>query len=148
MRDTEPRAGFIPYYWSETDNAFLYMFMVPSDARFGGTKLQIAKGMIDPGENALEAALREGYEELGMPLEHVTNARFFGQFMFESQEWQERYTMDVYGSEFKVFKDWSMPHFETGAVDWCSAARFAIIGRESQRPIIEKIDALLRNSTQ
>ena len=69
---TPPRAGIYPIYTNEEGKAFVYM-MIPSDPKYGGPLLQMGKGGIDEGETAEQAAIREGYEELGLLASNIKN---------------------------------------------------------------------------
>lgn len=61
----KPRAGLIPYF-REKNGDIKYLMMVASNPIFGGPRPMISKGKIEENENALECAVREAIEELGL----------------------------------------------------------------------------------
>lgn len=61
----KPRAGLIPFFREKTGE-IQYLMMVASNPIFGGPRPMISKGKIEQDENALECAIREAEEELGL----------------------------------------------------------------------------------
>ena len=63
---TKPaRAGLIPYTFDSDGNP-VFLLMVASNPKMGGPRPMISKGKIEGGESAMECALREAEEELGL----------------------------------------------------------------------------------
>ena len=62
--EKRPRAGLIPYMFENGEPIFL--MMVSSNVKFGGPRPMISKGKIESDETALECAIREAEEELGL----------------------------------------------------------------------------------
>lgn len=130
------KAGFVPYQIS--NGVPLFMFMIPSDPRFGGDQPQIAKGMIDEGEDEFTSAIREAEEELGLrcsniipPIKHVTT------------DIRGSVSMAIFMGQIKNLKDFDAPHYETGSVHWLTLEQFRKIGKPSHLHIVEAIHGLL-----
>ena len=102
--------------------------MKPSDPKFGGDKFQIAKGKVDDGENAEEAAKREAHEELGLKGSNLETTKYFGTFM--------GYTELFYG-RIKNKDDFDEFCYETGETEWIDVNVFAKTGRSLHIPIIK-----------
>mgnify|MGYP000019315150 CR=1 FL=1 len=131
------KAGFVPYQLS--NDAPIFMFMIPSDPKFGGDQPQIAKGMIDEGEEEFTSAFREAEEELGLrrsniiphTIKHVTT------------DIKGSVSMAIYMGQVKNLKDFDPPHYETGSVHWLTLDQFRKIGKPSHLHIVEAIHGLL-----
>lgn len=131
------KAGFVPYQMS--NDVPLFMFMIPSDPKFGGDRPQIAKGMIDEGEDEFTSAIREAEEELGLrrsniiphSIKHVTT------------DIKGSVSMTVYMGLIKNAKDFDTPHYETGSVHWLTLEQFIKVGKPSHVHIVEAIHGLL-----
>lgn len=142
-KQSEPRAGIVPYLWHEEKEDYIYMFMVPSVAKYGGPHIQIAKGKIDKGENAFQAAIREGTEELGLIHANMTEKPFeISKFLQSTMK--DQYYLQVYAVEIKEKKNFNKPHFETKFTTWTTNQRFQEIGRKSHRIIIAELDSILK----
>lgn len=131
------RAGVVPFYKNKNGEVMM-MFMMPSDAKYGGKVFQIAKGKVDEGENPLQAAVREANEELGLREGNIKWLRKCGLFLN---------THHIYIVEVNSMDDSSFdkPHFETGETIWMTEEEFMDAGRELHKPIIKKC-AVLFNS--
>lgn len=130
------KAGLIPYVFEKAEPVF--MFMVPSDPAFGGTRPAIAKGNIDPGEHVLQAAIREAEEELGLVQSNMIKSTL--KLVWSGSK---GYSMSVYMCEVKSKSDFVEPHFETGSTHWLTAAEFSEIGKLWQIPIVSHARSLL-----
>lgn len=118
------RAGIIPYVIE--DGEIKMIFMKPSDPEFGGPDFQIAKGQIDPGETALQTAVREGEEEVGLRKENMKGeVSYIGCFM---------HSIGIYTVQVNSTTDFDDVRFventETGDVTWMTVDEFMISGRE------------------
>lgn len=123
-----PRAGFLPYYVE--DGKLYVMFMKPSDSNFGGDCFQIAKGKVDPGETAEDAAKREASEEIGLKIANLDTMKYFGTFL--------GYTELYYGRV--IDKDDFGPHdYETGETKWMDVEEFSKVGRSLHIPIVKAL---------
>jgi 8-oxo-dGTP pyrophosphatase MutT (NUDIX family) len=132
MDNTTRRAALIPYLISP--NGQLVMgFMVPSDSDFGGTAVQLAKGGIDPGETDLQAAMREGEEELGVSSAHYASAPHLVATSVGNTP------LVVYAVNILSGINLNEPHFETGRVVFLTAGEFYTIGRDWQRHAVSEI---------
>lgn len=141
----EPRSGIIPYSWNETKEDYVYMFMVPSLAKFGGPHIQIAKGKIDKGENAFQAAIREGTEELGLIHSNMIETPFEVAKVLQVTM-KDQYYLHVYAVEVKDRKKFNKPHFETKFTTWTTNERFQEIGRRSHKTVVADLDKILKSS--
>jgi len=130
------RAGLIPYAFKE--NGLNVYLMIPSDANYGGKEPQIAKGRIDPGEDAKTAALREASEELGLKLDNVTDVEFLIKDTITGLD--ETYVMSVFSAKVINPDDFNTPDFETGWAGWIPINEALAIGRNTQRKYLEIID--------
>lgn len=111
------------------DGKIRMLFMTPSDPDYGGTSPQLPKGQIDPGEDFLQAAIREGTEEVGLePSNYASKPFKVGEFNKNV----------IHIVEIKDPKVLLKPHFETGSVHWLTNEEFARVGRDFQRPWVNK----------
>lgn len=127
------RAGVIPYMVNE--GKIELMFMKPSDPKYGGSEFQIAKGRHEEGETALEAALREAGEELGLFSGNVTETHDLGTFMGRTS---------IFLAKIKDKDMFGDPCFETGAVTWMSPDEFETTGRDLHKPVIKAAVRLIK----
>jgi 8-oxo-dGTP pyrophosphatase MutT (NUDIX family) len=128
------KAGVIPYF--KDNDEVRMMFMVPSNPAFGGALFQIAKGGIDRGESAQQAALREGNEELGLELDNIKSLRKIWSGNIVGND--DSYNLTVFIAEINYPAAFGMPHYETGQREWLTAAEFAATGRPNHRAIVKK----------
>ncbi len=119
------RSGGIPYVIE--DGIIHMMFMKPSNAKYGGPDFQIAKGVIELGEDAYTSGLRECYEELGLLESNITDIYYLGKFLT---------SINVYLYRVKNKKDFIEPHFETGETVWMTPSQFDNTGRDIHRDIV------------
>lgn len=120
------RAGLIPYVIE--DNNIKMMFMVPSNAEYGGTVPQLAKGKVDPGEDTRAAAIREAKEELGL---------FYGNLLFLEELGTFLGRTTVYVGKIKDKNMFGEPSFETSKVLWLTLEEFLNQGRDLHKPIVK-----------
>jgi 8-oxo-dGTP pyrophosphatase MutT (NUDIX family) len=113
------KAGFIPYVIER--GLPIFMFMVPSDPRYGGELPQIAKGSVDEGESKIVAAIREAEEELGLRKSNIKNNTI--KLVLKNNH------ITIYMGEVKNKEAFDKPHFETDSVHWLSAEEFKEKGR-------------------
>ncbi len=127
IKKTVYRAGVIPF--KHVDGELRMMFMRPSEAKYGGDKFQIAKGKIDPGETPLEAALREGKEELGLFSGNIIFTKPLGGPMLGRTYF--------FIAEIKDIDAFGDPHFETKETKWMTESEFMAIGRDLHRVVVK-----------
>lgn len=127
-KDKHRRAAIIPYYYDDSRDALLMLFMKPSNPKFGGAEFQLAKGRVDPGENEKEAAIREGGEELGLFRGNILKILDLGTFL--------GYTR-VYLAKIKDPNLFGDPHFETGETKWMTPPEFIASGRTIHRLVVK-----------
>ena len=120
------RAGLIPYVVE--DNIIKMMFMVPSNAEYGGTVPQLAKGKVDSGEDTRTAAIREAKEELGL---------FYGNLLFLEELGTFLGRTTVYVGKIKDKNMFGEPSSETSKVLWLTLEEFLIQGRDLHKPIVQ-----------
>ena len=119
------KAGVIPYY-RDPDGGMIMLFMVPSDANYGGAWPQIAKGFRDSGEDDQQAALREGAEELGLRAENIKKLHLIGS---EVMPGKNSYMLSVFAVEVTDPANFDQPHYETGYTPWLTYQEFLSQGR-------------------
>lgn len=129
-------AGIIPYVIE--DGQVHMLFMISSDANYGGDKPMISKGGVDPGESLAEAAMREGHEELGLVLRNcvcdpfeVTTMQVTGQ--------TDTYPMTVFAVEVADRNDFEEPHYETAYTVWLTLEQFRHLGRASHMTFVSDL---------
>lgn len=141
MKDTPTKSGFIPYYVE--DGQIEFMFMIPSDPKYGGDLPGIAKGGIDPGENLKEAGIREAEEELGLKKSNIKGKTVKHVWTGKIKGSSDSYIMSVFAGEVKSKKDFDKPCYETKEIQWMTAEEFKRDGRKSQAKIVSETFRLL-----
>ena len=126
------RAGIIPIFENKG------LFMISSNADFGGPDPAIAKGTIDKGETSPQAAIREGEEELGLRISNMIGKPKLG-WSGKIKGLSDEYLMDVYYVQVKDPKAFDIPHYETKETVWLSLKEFENVGRQSHLHIIRRI---------
>ena len=131
-----PRAGVYPVYTEADGQRYVYM-MVPSQPKFGGTLPQMGKGGIDDGETPEEAAMREGYEELGL---REGNIKSFYQIADESIKTRKGgYQLTVFVAEV-IDKDAFDPHgYEAKWSGWVEIDEALKVSRPNQQQFLQII---------
>lgn len=132
LSDGISRAGVIPYYVK--DGEVQMYFMQPSCEKYGGPDFQVCKGRIDPGENAKEAALREGFEELGLLEENILKLWYLGEFLKKNF---------FYVCKIKDPDNFGQPHFETGATCWMTLDQYIETGRPLHKGVVQSAHRLI-----
>ena len=127
------KAGIVPFL---DDGRCL--FFVSSNAAYGGADPAIAKGRVDAGENAKQAAVREGTEELGLRKSNMAAQPFLG-WSGELTGLDATYPFEVYAVLVKNEKDFDEPGEETARTVWMTRAQFKAEGRKSHHEIMDKI---------
>ena len=137
QKEKAVKAGVIPWH-RRGDGEIIMLFMVSSDARYGGAAPQISKGNVDPGEDILEAAFREGSEELGLRRGNVIkqSIKIVQEGLFELKS--TSYDMTIYSMQVADLRDFVDPHYETAYTVWLTREQFAKYGRKQHRDIVEK----------
>jgi len=138
--DNKPRAGLIPYYLDSRGNVFM-LFMIPSDSAYGGSKPQIAKGKIDPGETPLQAAIREAHEELGLNPSNTFKIRKLG---VETNPYKAG--LHLYLAQVKNPTKFDKFSNETAEIHWLTPEDFEFLGRKIHIPYVQKAAKLLTKS--
>jgi 8-oxo-dGTP pyrophosphatase MutT (NUDIX family) len=128
------KAGVVPYV---IQNGIIKMlFMVPSDAAYGGTQPCISKGGSDPGETPQQTAVREGEEELGLPASIYTQvypsakARIAGM--------TSSYDFYVFAGQMKSMPSKIPFGHEVGAVHWLTMEEYQKYGRKNQLALVQQ----------
>lgn len=146
MESTRSKAGILPYYMDGDTRKFL--FMISSDPAFGGSDPMISKGKIDAGESSLQAALREGEEELGLKRHNIVDGTLEAGWSGMVSGLDARYRMDIYICEVKSMVDFGIPHHETKETVWLDLALALKRVRASHRPIVTAIAAKLNGVSE
>lgn len=142
------KAGLIPYYFDEDAQAFKYLMMVSSNAKFGGSKPMISKGGQDPvnehgeQETIVDCAIREAVEELGLVEENL-----FEKFYLMSKSY-DTYDLYVFAGEVKDPLNFTKPCYETSHTIWMTSAEFAAKGRKDHQEFIFNLDLDLRSGRE
>jgi 8-oxo-dGTP pyrophosphatase MutT (NUDIX family) len=126
------KAGIIP--WVIEDGEIKMMFMIPSNPKYGGPSPQIAKGGIDPGEDAAEAAVREGFEELGLLKNNIEQIIKIASVTISGLD--ETYPFTIFAAKVKNRTNFGSPHFETGKTLWLTNEEFQSTGRNIHKQLV------------
>lgn len=132
------KAGLVPYFIEE-DGSVKYMFMIPSKKTFGDRSPAIAKGGVEKGETALQAALREAEEELGLnrsnidmsTLDKVFEGLIMGRIKLQ--------TLTVYTVRVLDKQDFGSTVDETFATIWLTSDGFKKSGYAPHKFIVQDI---------
>lgn len=146
MESTRSKAGILPYYMDGDTRKFL--FMISSDPAFGGSEPMISKGNIDAGESSLQAALREGEEELGLKRHNIVDGTLEAGWSGMVSGLDARYHMDIYICEVKSMTDFGTPQYETEKTIWLDLVSALKQVRTSHRPIVTAIAAKLNDVSE
>jgi 8-oxo-dGTP pyrophosphatase MutT (NUDIX family) len=133
------KAGLVPYFFDREAKQVMVCLMIPSDPNFGGSQPQIAKGGIDPGENALQAAKREAWEELGLPDANIKNIKEVAKTQSGKFTWFVAEVMSM---------NLSKPGHETGEVLWLTLSDAFKQIRDWQKPVLGYLVSHLRSKKQ
>ena len=123
------RGGVIPYHFDDSGDIKM-LFMKPSNAKYGGSAWQIAKGKVEDGEDAETGAFREAEEELGLFVPNTTNKKKLGVFLGRMTVYIAE-VIDPSPSKFGDFTD------ETEATRWMTLDEFAEEGRDLHKPVVK-----------
>lgn len=139
------RAGLIPYFVTESGTVEL-MFMVPSDATYGGTLVeqqrpdgttaltmisqpQIAKGKVEIDEDHKQTAIREAQEELGLFRGNIIGeVHHVGTFMGRT---------DLHVCKIDAKDMFGEPSYETDRIEWLTMDQFMESGRPLHKPAVQ-----------
>lgn len=130
------RAGMVPYWINPDTNRIEMLFMKPSDPAYGGdddgvARFQIAKGKIDPGENAEQAAIREAGEELGLKRDNIDGPVYnVGSFLGRTE---------IFCCKVKNKNNFNAPDFETEETQWMTVDSFLMNGRPLHHNVVIKV---------
>lgn len=125
FREEVFRAGIIPFIIK--DGEIKFMFMKPSDPKFGGPDWQIAKGRVEGDDDNMTTALREGEEELGLKESNINYVSELGYYLGRTS---------VFVCNVIDMEDFGPFHYETGDVVWLTRKEFDQLGRSLHRPIV------------
>lgn len=130
------RSAFIPYFVCD-DGTIKMLFMMPSESKYGGSKYQLCKGKVDPGENHVQAAIREAEEELGLIKSNLNFFDNLGKFL--------GYTEVYYGEVFDM-DNFGEYCFETSSTKWMTFEEFYKEGRSIHIPVIRALERVIASS--
>jgi len=135
MNDKTELSGIIPIFQTDSGE-YQMMFMCPSDEKYGGKKLQIAKGHVEKGENPLEAGLREANEELGLR-ENIIKR------IWKCGVYDKR--MHIYGAivDSKSSSKFDKFTSETAYTKWLTLEEFLDVGYDGHKHIVKKCIGML-----
>lgn len=135
------RAGVVPYYITDTGEIKM-LFMKPSNPKFGGPEFQVAKGVVEDDEEYYEAALREGFEELGLLRDNIKTGCIYPLPGDETnQQGFYLHTIKVYAVQVKSDETslFEAPSYETGETAWLTLDEYDQRGRELQAHIVRDV---------
>ena len=126
------KGGVIPYHVN--DGHVEMLFMVPSDAKYGGPDWQVAKGFVDEGESTKDGAFREAKEELGLFMPNISEQHELGTFD----------NINIWVAKVEDKNQFGAPHWETGDTRWMTAEQFEEEGRSLHKPIVKAAIRLIK----
>lgn len=129
IKQVDARAGVYPVYTDEEGQTFVHM-MIPSDPKFGGLLPQMGKGGIDEGESAAEAAMREGYEELGLLANNVARMTLLTTSIRTGKK--EKYNLTVFVAEVKDPDNFDPAGWESKWAGWVELEEAIKTSRKNQ----------------
>jgi len=135
-KDTD-KAGIYPYI---IENGVIKIcFMIPSNPKFGGKYPQMAKGGIDSGYSALETALKEGAEELGLISSNIVETKKIGVFPYKNSLIQRMHLFVCNVNTVEM-----NPHgYETKEIIWMDIENALTETRPDQRYFLKKVKEIL-----
>jgi len=123
------RAGLIPYHLSEDSNTFKMLFQRPASHTFGGNTYQLCKGKIENNESAIDAAIREAQEEVGLFVPNIIGDIYsLGIFLGRTT---------VFVAEVNDPLLFGDPEPGIASTRWMTPSEFYEEGRLLHRPIVE-----------
>lgn len=137
------RAGLIPYM-RLSDGTLQYLMMVSSDAKFGGPKPMVSKGKIEPGEETLEAAVREAEEELGLKQSNIVKGSLRALADERVVLHSGAYYLTLYSCEIGDRYDFDKWCDETEYTTWMTLPEFREHGRKDHIKYVEMLEANVR----
>ena len=138
LKEIDARAGVYPIYTNEEGKTFVHM-MIPSDPKFGGLLPQMGKGGVEEGESAEEAAMREGYEELGLRKDNVARMTQLTASIRRGKK--EQYSLTVFVAELKDPDNFDPAGWESKWAGWVELEKAIETSRKDQRQFLR----LLKN---
>lgn len=139
------RAGLIPFMRDESGDP-IFLMMVSSNAKFGGPRPMLSKGKIEEGESALECAVREAEEELGLvQLNMVSAPAFLAEERVVLRS--GAYHLTVYAVEIRDRWDFGKWCDETEYTEWHTLESFEEKGRKDHVKYVQQLAAELRRTT-
>lgn len=128
----EFKAGVIPYYKTNDDQIVIGL-VTSSDPAYGGSDPGIAKGGSESGETSAQCAVREAYEEMGIPESaYVSFRRIFDN---DIRGMMCSYRMVVFAGELSE-KPTITLSYEIERVDWFPIDLALNKIRKSQKSIL------------
>lgn len=110
--------------------------MIPSDPDYGGTRAQLPKGQIDPGDTPRYTAVKEAVEEAGLRAENLKYVSHFKHY--------EQMRIDVFIGEVHDTDAFSEPGWESTWSGWINYDTSKDELRSIQRHIFDDIVQHLR----
>lgn len=136
------KAGIIPYV--RQGDTIKMLFMISSDADYGGTAPQISKGGVDKGESVQNAAIREGEEELGLRKQNIISNTLKPAWTETVSGMTASYVMHVYAAEVRDIDAFDTPGYETASVVWLTPQEFYQQGRKGHAKIVRAVEQFLQ----
>lgn len=138
--EKRPRAGLIP--WLKDDEGFKYLMMISSNPKFGGPRPMISKGKIERGETALECAVREAEEELGLKRANLAEPP---QLLTSERVVLRSGTYELTLYHAPIISRWDFDRWcdETEYVEWHTLSSFQEEGRKDHIKFVMQLEHLL-----
>lgn len=130
------RAGVYPIYFDDEGKIHVKLF-IPSDPKFGGSNMQMAKGGIDDGERSYDAALREGHEEIGLKRNNIKSMKLLTDTQMTGKN--AHYKIYVFVAEVIDPYDFDPMGFEASWTGWVELNEAIAKGRANQQQFLQEL---------
>lgn len=137
------KSGMIPVY--KDGKEIKYLFMISSDANYGGSKPMVSKGGVEEGESDKDSAIREAEEELGLVASNL-KSKLIQIYSKEVINWlDEKYTLTMFIASIKDPNNFVTPHYETKETVWYTLDEFRKHGRKDHIEIVEAAEKYIKS---
>jgi len=136
LKEEDDKAGVYPIYTNKQGVLLVYL-MIPSNKKYGGISPQMGKGGVDPGETVQQAAIREGFEELGLREDNIVSIKSISDHLHISRK--TIYNLSVFVATVKDPNNFDTPGYESGWAGWMPIDDAIVQTRPEQVQFLQQI---------